>query len=204
MLQHPTMWFHWETIEISKQRTAFIWCFAQEVDWCLKDCDKQRLRMQTTVSINLWKIFAGHTGDWFDVRTASICTTDLWDAPKSFILNSLKFKVAPYPIIVSLDTLNFIKTNGAAPRAANSALQRSRLYWQLHQLWKSFELHERSKLDELARAVMIGGFCYLLPLSRFSLFFVSFGSFAQPWTLTQLSRTLNTSIKQRLEDTTTL
>ena len=50
--------------------------------------------------------------------------------------------------------LNFIKTNGAAPRAAKSALQRSRLYWQLHQLWKSFELHERSKLDELASAVM--------------------------------------------------
>ena len=98
---HSVVWL--ETIEISKQRTAFIWCFAQEVDWCLQDCDKQRL--QTTVSINLWKIFAGHTGDWFDVRTASICTTDLWDALKSFILNSLKFKVAPYPIIVSLDTL---------------------------------------------------------------------------------------------------
>ena len=92
-----------EKIEISKQRTAFIWCFAQEVDWCLKDCDKQRL--QTTVSKNLWKIFAGHTGDRFDVRTASICTTDLWDALKSFILNSLKFRVAPYRIIVSLDTL---------------------------------------------------------------------------------------------------
>ena len=98
---HNVVWL--ETIEISKQRTAFIWCFAQEVDWCLKDCDKQRL--QTTVSKNLWKIFAGHTGDRFDVRTASICTTDLWDALKSFILNSLKFKVAPYPIIVSLDTL---------------------------------------------------------------------------------------------------
>ena len=98
---HNVVWL--ETIEITKQRTAFIWCFAQEVDECLKDCDKQRL--QTTVSINLWKIFAGHTGDWFDVRTASICTTDLWDAPKSFILNNLKFKVAPYPIIVSLDTL---------------------------------------------------------------------------------------------------
>ena len=100
---HNVVWL--ETIEISKQRTAFIWCFAQEVDWCLKDCDKQRL--QTTVSINLWN-FAGHTGDWFDVRTASICTTDLWDALKSFILNSLKFKVAPYPTIVSLDTLNNI------------------------------------------------------------------------------------------------
>ena len=77
--------------------------FAQEVDWCMKDCDKQRL--QTTVSINLWKILAGHTGDWFDVKTASICTTELWDALKNFILSSLKFKVAPYPMIVSLDTL---------------------------------------------------------------------------------------------------
>ena len=64
-----------------------------------------------TISINLWKIFACHTGDWFDVRTASICTTDLWDALKSFILNSLKFKVAPYPIIVSLDTLNYPNNN---------------------------------------------------------------------------------------------
>ena len=101
---HNVVWL--ETIEISKQKTAFIWCFAQEVDWCLKDCDKQRL--QTTVSINLWKIFTGHTGDWFDVRTASICTTDLWDALKSLILNSLKFKVAPYPKIVSLDTLRCV------------------------------------------------------------------------------------------------
>ena len=82
-----------DTIEISEQRTAFVWFFAQEVDWCMKDCDKQRL--QTSVSINLWKILAGHTGDWFDVKTASICTTELWDALKSFILTSLKFKVAP-------------------------------------------------------------------------------------------------------------
>ena len=34
-----------------------------------------------------------------------MCTTDLWDALKSVILNILKFQVAPYPIIVSLDTL---------------------------------------------------------------------------------------------------
>ena len=68
----------------------------------MKDCDK---RLQTIVSMNLWKILAGHTGDWFDVKTASICTTELWDALKSFILSSLKFKVALYPIIVSLDTL---------------------------------------------------------------------------------------------------
>ena len=95
-----------ETIEISEQRTAFVWFFAQEVDWCMKDCDKQRL--QTSVSINLWKVLAGHTGDWFDVKTALICTTELWDALKSFILTSLKFKVAPYPIIVSLDTLSCV------------------------------------------------------------------------------------------------
>ena len=94
-----------ETIEISEQRTAFVWFFAQrEVDWRMKVCDKQRL--QTTVSINLWKILAGHTENWFDVKTASICTTELWDALKSFILTSLKFKVAPHPIIVSLDTLS--------------------------------------------------------------------------------------------------
>ena len=92
-----------ETIEISEQKIGFVCFFGQEVDWCLKDCDKQRL--QTTVSINLWKILAGHTGDLFDVKTASICTTELWDALKSFILTSLKVKVAPYPIIVSLDTL---------------------------------------------------------------------------------------------------
>ena len=92
-----------ETIEISEQRTASVWFFAQEVDWCMINCDKQRL--QTSVSINLSKILADHTGDWFDVKTASICTTELWDALKSFILTSLKFKVAPYPIIVSLDTL---------------------------------------------------------------------------------------------------
>ena len=79
-----------ETIEISEQRTAFVWFFAQEVDWCMKDCDTQRL--QTTVSINLWKILAGHTGDWFDVKTASICTTEHWDVLKSFILSRLKFK----------------------------------------------------------------------------------------------------------------
>ena len=89
---------------MSEQRTAFIWFFAHEVDWCLKDCEEQRL--QTTLLINVWKIFAGHTGDWFDIKTASICTTKLWDALKSFILNSLKIKVAPYPIIVSLDTLS--------------------------------------------------------------------------------------------------
>ena len=93
-----------ETIEISKQRNAFIWIFAQEVDWCIKDCDKERL--QTTAFINVWKIFTGYTGYWFDIKTASTCTTELWDALKSFILDSLKIKVAPHTLIVSLDTLN--------------------------------------------------------------------------------------------------
>ena len=92
-----------ETIEISDERTAFIWIFAQAVDWCIKDCDKERL--QTTAFINVWKILPGYTGDWLDVKTASTCTTELWDALKSFILDSLKIKVAPHPIIVSLDTL---------------------------------------------------------------------------------------------------
>ena len=100
--------------------------------------------------------------------------------------------------------LKFIKTNGAAPRAAKSALQRSRLYWQLHQLWKSFELHERSKLDELARAVMTGRVLLSFTTFSFQSFLCFIGSFAQPWTVAQLSRSLNTSIKQRLEDTTTL
>ena len=102
--------------------------------------------------------------------------------------------------------LNFIEPNGAAPRAAKSALQRSRLYRQLHQLWKSFELHERSKLDELARAVMTGRVLIaIFTTFSFQSFLCFIGSFAQPRTLTQLSRTLNTSIKQRLvEDTTTL
>ena len=42
------------------------------------------------------------------LRYVPWCTTELWDALKSFILTSLKFKVAPYPIIVSLDTLKKI------------------------------------------------------------------------------------------------
>ena len=97
-----------KTIEISEQRTAFIRIFAQEVDWCIKYCDKERL--QTTAFINVWKFFHGYTGDWFDVKTASKCTTELWDALKSFILDSLKIKVAPHPLIVSLDTLNFLQS----------------------------------------------------------------------------------------------
>ena len=78
--------------------------------------------------------------------------------------------------------LNFIKTNGAAPRAATSALQCSRLYGQLHQLWKSLELHERSKLDERCTCChdRVGFNCYLLPLSHFSFFFASLGALHNP------------------------
>ena len=91
-----------ETIEISEQRTS-VWFF----------CTRGRL-----MSERLWqtaladhcikkplKIFASNIGDWFDVKTASICTTELWDALKSFILTSLKIKVAPFPVIMSLDNL---------------------------------------------------------------------------------------------------
>ena len=58
-------------------------------------------------------------------------------------------------------------------------------------------------LDELARAVMIGRVVIAIfyPF-LISVFLCFIGSFAQPWTLTQLSRSLNTSIKQRLHDTT--
>ena len=62
-------------------------------------------RFGTRTTMNVWKIFAGHTGAWFDVKTASLCTTELWEAQKSFILSSWKIKAAPYPMIVSLDTL---------------------------------------------------------------------------------------------------
>ena len=99
-----------ETIE----RAAFKWIFAQEVDWYIKDCDKERL--QTTAFINVWKISPGCTGDWFDVETALTCTTELWDALKSFILDSLEIKVAPHPIIVSLDTLK--EDGDGAPRTS--------------------------------------------------------------------------------------
>ena len=103
MLQHPTVWSDRKQLKYPSKELLLYDFLHKRSTWCLKDCDKQRL--QTTVSINLSKSFAGHTGDWFDVKTASICTTELWDALKNFILTSLKIKVAPYPIIVSLDTL---------------------------------------------------------------------------------------------------
>ena len=109
--------------------------------WCMKDCDKQRL--QTTVSINLWKIFAGHTGDWFDVKTASICTTELWDALKSFILTSLKFKVAPYPIIVSLDTLKLFSAFKAGPPLEAILVIFGRRALIFFFVWKLLEKNEK-------------------------------------------------------------
>ena len=105
MLQHPTVWFDWKQSKYPSKE-LLLYDFLQGVDRCIKDCDKERL--QTTAFINVWKIFPGYTGDWFDVKTASTCTTELWDALKSFILDSLKIKVAPHPIIVSLDTLIII------------------------------------------------------------------------------------------------
>ena len=101
MLQHPTVWFDWKQSKYPSKE-LLLYDFLHKRSWCIKDCDKERL--QTTAFINVWKIFPGYTGHWFDVKTASTCTTDLWDALKSFILDSLKIKVAPHPIIVSLDT----------------------------------------------------------------------------------------------------
>ena len=97
------MWFDWKQSKYPRKE-LLLYDVLHKKSTDVWKTDKQRL--QTTVSINLWKIFVGPTGDWSDVRTASICTTDLWDALKSFILNSLKFKMAAYPKIVSLDTLS--------------------------------------------------------------------------------------------------
>ena len=105
MLQHPTVWSNRKQSKYPSKELLLHDFLHKRSTWCLKDCDKQRL--QTTVSINLWKIFAGHTADWFDVKTASICTsiTEHWNALKNFILASFKIKVAPYPIIVPLSLL---------------------------------------------------------------------------------------------------
>ena len=103
MLQYPTAWSDRKQLKYPSKELLLYDFLHKRSTWCLKDCDKQRL--QTTVSINLSKSFAGHTGD---VKTASICTTELWDALKNFILTSLKIKVAPYPIIVSLDPLSSV------------------------------------------------------------------------------------------------
>ena len=104
MLQHPTVWFDRKQSKYPSEELLLHEFLNKRSTDVWKTVTKQPL--QTTVSINLWKIFAGHTGDWFDVKTALICTTELWDTLKSFILTSLKIKVAPYPLIVSLDTLN--------------------------------------------------------------------------------------------------
>ena len=134
-----------ETIEISGQRTAFVWFF------CTRGQLMSERLWQTELAdhcINKpLKSFAGHTGDWFDVKTASICTTDLWDALKSFILTSLKIKVAPYPLMVSLDTLNnWQRISGLAeegrsrydhaPQLSVSAKQSFQLWYPGGQRWK--------------------------------------------------------------------
>ena len=141
-----------ETIEISEHRTVFVWLLHKRLTWCLKDCDKQRL--QTTASINISKSFAGHTGDWFDIKTASICTTELWDALKNFILTSLKIKVAPYPIIVSLDTLTAPPLRPLRPTFTSHALRDQKLCF-VHQFLKDCSSHEplNSGLSENDRSI---------------------------------------------------
>ena len=78
--------------------------------------------------------------------------------------------------------LNFIKTNGAAPRAAKLALQRSRLSWQLHQPWKKFWVARAFEVRWACTCChdRTGFNCCLLPLSHFSLFFVSLGALHNP------------------------
>ena len=65
----------------------------------------------------------------FNVKTASTCTTELWDARKSFILTRLKIKVAPYPVIVSLDTLNVIGKCTTVFCATSSECARHQKFW---------------------------------------------------------------------------
>ena len=49
---------------------------------------------------------------------------ELWDALKSFILTSLKIKVAPNPIIVLLDTLNFCFLSRTTPAESCKSFHR--------------------------------------------------------------------------------
>ena len=71
--------------------------------------------------------------------------------------------------------LNFIKANGAQPCAAKLALQRRRPYWQLHQLWNKFWVTRAFEVRWTCTCChdKAGFNCYLLPLTYFSLFFVS-------------------------------
>ena len=129
LLQHRTVWSDRKQSKYPSKELLLYDFLHKRSTWCLKDCDKQRL--QTTVSINLSKSFAGHTGDWFDVKTASICPTEIWDALKNFIVTSLKIKVAPYPIIVSLDTLSsspIVRSFGKG--SVNSSPRLARHWWR--------------------------------------------------------------------------
>ena len=69
LLQHPTVWSDRKQSKYPSKELLSYDFLHKRSTWCLKDCDKQRLK--TTVSINLSNSFAGHTGDWFDVKTAS-------------------------------------------------------------------------------------------------------------------------------------
>ena len=73
-----------DVIEISEQRTGFAWTFAKR---SLKDCNKQHL--QTTVSINLWKISLVILE--IDLTSKLVCYVplSLWEALKMFIFNHL-------------------------------------------------------------------------------------------------------------------
>ena len=94
MLQHPTVWLDWKQSKYpSKELLLCEFLHKSSTDVMLER--QRQIALADHCILNVWKIFAGHTGDWFDVKTALICTTDLWEALKSFILNSLKIKVAP-------------------------------------------------------------------------------------------------------------
>ena len=102
MLQHPTVWFWQETIEISKQRTAFIWFFCAR-GWLMSERLWQTALADLCIYKRLKNIRWSNGRIDLTSKLLRYLTTDLWDALKSFILNSSKFKVAPCPIIVSLD-----------------------------------------------------------------------------------------------------
>ena len=100
MLQHPTVWFDRKQLKyLSKELLLFDFLHKRSTDvWRLwqtalaDDCINKPLK---NLSWSYWRLIIK--------LTSKLRTTELWDALKSFILTSLKFKVAPYPIIVSLD-----------------------------------------------------------------------------------------------------
>ena len=84
-----------ETIEISEQRTAFTWIFAQEVEWALADhCIYKRLKNLPWL---YWRLIWRQ--NCFDMYHWAL------GCSKKFHFGQLKIKVAPQAIIVSLDTL---------------------------------------------------------------------------------------------------